>query len=165
MGTSIQKITANLWYVKEAEDAAKLYTSIFPDSHIDRVNTMPADTPSGPEGSVKVVEFTLFGQKFIAMSAGPLDDFNHAISFMVHCDDQAEIDRYWDALLANGGRAEECGWVRDKFGVCWQITPTALNEMMADPDRAKARRVAQAMLKMKKLDLGELRAAHAGKAA
>ena len=165
MGTSIQKITANLWYVKEAEDAAKFYTSIFPDSRIDRVNTMPADTPSGPEGSVKVVEFTLFGQQFMAISAGPLDDFNHAISFMVHCDDQAEIDRYWNALLADGGKAEDCGWVRDKFGLYWQITPTALNDLMSDPDRTKARRVAQAMLKMKKLDLGALRAAHAGKAA
>ena len=165
MGTSIQKITANLWYAKEAEEAAKFYTSIFPDSRIDSVTPLPADSPSGPAGSVKVVEFTLFGQKFIAMSAGPLDDFNHAISFMVHCDDQAELDRYWDALLKNGGTEEQCGWVKDKFGVCWQITPTILNDLMRDPDRAKARRVAEAMLKMKKLDVAELRAAAAGKAA
>jgi len=165
MGTSIQKITANLWYAKEAEEAAKFYTSIFPDSRIDSVNALPADSPSGPAGSVKIVEFTLFGQKFMAMSAGPLDDFNHAISFMVHCDDQAEIDRYWDAILKNGGTEEQCGWVKDKFGVCWQITPAVLNELMRDPDQKKARRVAEAMLKMKKLDVAELRAAAAGKAA
>ena len=165
MGTSIQKITAHLWFVKEAAEAAKFYASIFPDSRVDRVNPLPAETPSGPAGSVDVVEFTLFGQQFMAISGGPLDEFNHSISFMVNCDDQAEIDRYWDALLADGGKAEECGWVKDKFGVYWQITPAALNDLMSDPDRAKARRVAEAMLKMKKLDLGALRAAHAGKAA
>ena len=165
MGTQLQKITPSLWYVKEAEEAAKLYTSIFPDSRIDRVSALPAESPSGPAGSVKLVQFTLFGQKFSAMSAGPLDEFNHAISFTVNCEDQAEIDRYSEALAAGGGTIEPCGWVKDKFGVCWQITPIALGEMLTDPDRGKAKRVAEAMLKMKKLDLAALRAAHAGKAA
>jgi predicted 3-demethylubiquinone-9 3-methyltransferase (glyoxalase superfamily) len=158
---SIQKITPSLWYAKEAEEAARFYTSIFPDSRIDRVTTLPAESPSGPAGSVKVVEFTLFGQAFMAMSAGPLDPFNHAISFTVNCADQAEIDRYWEALL-KGGSVEQCGWLKDKFGVSWQIVPTVLGEMMADPDRAKARRAAEAMLKMVKLDVTELQAAYAG---
>jgi predicted 3-demethylubiquinone-9 3-methyltransferase (glyoxalase superfamily) len=123
---------------------------------------MPADSPSGPAGTVTVVEFTLFGQGFTAMSAGLHDPFNHAVSFMIHCDDQAEVDRYWEALL-RGGTEEACGWLRDRFGVSWQIVPTALMEMMADRDRDKARRAAQAMLKMKKLDLAALRAAFDGR--
>jgi predicted 3-demethylubiquinone-9 3-methyltransferase (glyoxalase superfamily) len=165
MSKAIQKITPHLWFTKEAEEAAKFYTSIFPDSRIDRVSPLPADSPSGPAGSVKIVEFTLFGQKFEAISAGPLDKFNHAISLMVNCDDQAEIDRYWDALLADGGSAEECGWVKDKFGVSWQVVPTELADLITDRDQAKARRVAEAMLKMKKFDLAALRMAAAGKAA
>lgn len=152
------KIVPFLWYTKEAEEAAAFYTSIFPDSRVDRVTAMPVDSPSGPAGSVKVVEFTLFGQPFQAMSAGPLDPFNHAISLMVMCDDQAELDRYWNALL-EGGQTEACGWLRDKYGVCWQIVPTGFEEMMADPDRDKARRVAEAMMKMVKLDIAALEAA------
>ena len=105
---AIQKITPFLWYAKEAEEAAKFYTSIFPDSRVTRVTSMPAESPSGPPGSVKIVEFLLFGQAFTAMSAGPLDPFNHAVSFVVSCDDQAELDRYWNALL-QGGSAEQCG--------------------------------------------------------
>src|SRR5579862_5470507 len=102
------KITPFLWYSKEAEEAAALYASIFPDSHVVRTTTLPSESPSGPAGSVKIVEFVLFGQPFTAMSAGPLDPFNHAISFVVHCDSQAELDRYWNALL-DGGKAEQCG--------------------------------------------------------
>src|SRR4030095_7919880 len=98
------------------EQAAQFYASIFPDSHVDRVTAMPSDSPSGPAGSVKVVEFTLFGQAFLAISAGPLDPFNHAISFVVNCDNQAELDRYWNALL-DGGSAEKCGWLKDRFGL------------------------------------------------
>ena len=116
------KIVPFLWYTKEAEEAAAFYASIFPDSRVDRVTAMPVDSPSGPAGSVKVVEFTLFGQSFQAMSAGPMDPFNHAISLMVMCEDQAELDRYWNALL-EGGKAEACGWLRDKYGVCWQLVP------------------------------------------
>jgi predicted 3-demethylubiquinone-9 3-methyltransferase (glyoxalase superfamily) len=159
---SVQKITPHLWYAKEAEEAARFYASIFPDSRVDRVTTMPADSPSGPEGSVKVVEFTLSGQQFMAMSAGPLDPFNHAISFAVNCDDQAELDRYWEALQ-QGGSVEQCGWLKDRYGVSWQVVPTVLGEMMAAPDREKARRAAQAMLKMKKLDIAALKAAYDGR--
>jgi predicted 3-demethylubiquinone-9 3-methyltransferase (glyoxalase superfamily) len=156
-----QKITPHLWYAKEAEEAARFYASIFPDSRVDRVTTLPAASPSGPAGSVKVVEMTLFGQAFMAMSAGPLDPFNHAISFVVNCDDQAEIDRYWEALL-RGGSAEQCGWLKDRFGVSWQIVPRAFGEMMADPDRDKARRAAEAMLTMVKLDIAALQKAYKG---
>ena len=158
----VQKIVPFLWYTKEAEEAAKFYTSIFPDSKVDRVSAMPVDSPSGPAGSVKVVEFTLFGQSFQAMSAGPLDNFNHAISFMVQCDTQQEIDRYWEALL-RGGAAEECGWLKDRFGVSWQIVPTVLGEMVADRDQTKARRAAEAMMKMVKLDIAKLKAAFDGR--
>jgi len=157
------KLVPFLWYTKEAEEAAAFYASIFPDSRVDRVTALPVDSPSGPAGSVKVVEFTLFGQSFQAMSAGPLDPFNHAISLMVMCDDQAELDRYWDALLQGGGAPEQCGWLRDKYGVCWQIVPTGYEDVMADPDRDKAHRVAAAMMKMVKLDIAALEAAAKGK--
>ena len=153
------KIHPHLWYNNQAREAAEFYCSVFPDSKIDRVSTLPSDSPSGPAGSVEIVEFTLFGQPFMAMSARPLDPFNHAISLVVNCDDQAEIDRYWDALL-NGGSAEACGWLKDKYGVSWQIVPTVLFTMMADPDRAKARRAAEAMMKMVKLDIAGLTAAY-----
>lgn len=158
---TMQKITPFLWYAKEAEEAAKFYTSIFPDSRITRVNAMPAESPSGPPGSVKVVEFLLFGQTFTAMSAGPLDPFNHAVSFVVNCDTQAELDRYWNALL-EGGHAEQCGWLKDRFGLSWQIVPTVLPKLMGDPDPAKAKRTAEAMMKMVKLDIAALEAAHRG---
>ena len=161
----MQKITPFLWYAREAEEAAAFYASVFPDSRIGRVTTMPSESPSGPPGSVKVVEFTLFGQPFTAMSAGPLDPFNHAVSFVVNCDDQAEIDRYWDALLRGGGSPEQCGWLKDRFGLSWQIVPTVLGEMMADPDQAKAKRATDAMLKMVKLDIAALQAAFDGHAA
>ena len=112
----MQKITPFLWYAKEAEEAAAFYASIFPDSRVVRVTALPTESPSGPPGSVKIVEFMLFGQPFMAMSAGPLDPFNHAISFVVNCDDQAELDRYWNALL-EGGAAEQCGWLKDRYGL------------------------------------------------
>ena len=163
MPAHVQKIVPHLWYTKEAEDAARFYASIFPDSRVDRVTQLPADSPSGPAGSVVVVEFTLFGQSFMSISAGPHDAFNDAISLLVNCDSQAELDRYWDAILENGGRPQACGWIIDKFGVRWQIVPTALGEMMADPDQARARRVAEAMLKQVKLDLPELEAAYRGR--
>jgi predicted 3-demethylubiquinone-9 3-methyltransferase (glyoxalase superfamily) len=158
----MQKITPFLWYAKEAEDAARFYASIFPDSRLVRVSTLPSESPSGPPGSVKIVEFVLCGQNFVAMSAGPLDPFNHAISFVVNCDDQAELDRYWNALL-QGGTAEACGWLKDRYGVSWQIVPVALSKMMTDPDPAKAKRAADAMLKMVKLDIAALQAAFEGR--
>ena len=157
----MQKITPFLWYAKEAEEAASFYTSIFPDSRVKRVVSMPSESPSGPPGSVKVVDFELFGEPFIAMTAGPLDPFNHAVSFVVNCDNQDEVDRYWNALL-NGGKPEQCGWLKDRFGLSWQIVPTVLAEMMNDPDRAKAKRATDAMLKMVKIDIAVLQAAFNG---
>lgn len=160
----MQKITPFLWYATQAEEAARFYASIFPDSRVTRVTSLPSASPSGPAESVKVVDFVLFGQAFAAMSAGPLDPFNHAVSFVVHCDTQAEIDRYWDALLANGGSAQECGWLKDRFGLSWQIVPDIFLAMIANPDRAKARRANDAMLKMVKLDIAALQAAYDGDA-
>ncbi len=160
----MQKIIPFLWYSNQAEEAAAFYASIFPNSHVDRVVALPSESPSGPPGSVKVVDFVLFGQSFSAMSAGPMDPFNHAVSFVVTCDDQAEIDRYWDALLAGGGSEEQCGWLKDRFGLSWQIVPAVLFDMMADPDREKAKRASDAMLQMVKLDVAALRAAYDGTA-
>lgn len=159
----MQKITPFLWYSSQAEEAAAFYVSIFRDSRIDRVTSLPIETPSGPPGSVKVVEFTLFGQTFTAMSAGPMDPFNHAVSFVVHCADQAELDRYWNALL-DGGVPEQCGWLRDRFGVAWQIVPAVFWDMMASADRTKARRVMEAMMQMVKFDIARLQEAFAGEA-
>ena len=158
----MQRITPFLWYAKEAEEAAAFYASIFPDSRVERVSAMPSESQSGPPGSVKVVDFVLFGQRFTAMSAGPLDPFNHAVSFVVNCEDQAELDRYWSALLQDGGQSEQCGWLRDRFGVCWQIVPTVLSAMMADADKHKAKRAADTMMKMVKLDIAALQAAFDG---
>ncbi|HEV8258967.1 MAG TPA: VOC family protein [Casimicrobiaceae bacterium] len=158
----MQKITPFLWYSKEAEEAAEFYASVFPDSRVVRVTALPSESPSGPPGSVKIVEFVLFGQPFVAMSAGPLDPFNHAVSFVVNCDDQAELDRYWNALL-EGGSAEQCGWLKDRYGLSWQIVPKVLGEMMAEPDRAKAKRASDAMMKMVKIDIAALQAAFAGR--
>jgi predicted 3-demethylubiquinone-9 3-methyltransferase (glyoxalase superfamily) len=157
------KLAPHLWYTKDAEAAARFYVSIFPDSRIDRVAMLPADSPSGPAGTVPLVQFTLFGQPFMAIAAGPLDPFNHAISFHISCDDQAEIDRYWNAIAEAGGTIEECGWIKDRYGVLWQISPAILTDMMADEDQARAKRVAEAMLKMKKLDIAKLKAAYDGK--
>jgi predicted 3-demethylubiquinone-9 3-methyltransferase (glyoxalase superfamily) len=159
---NIQKIVPHLWYTKDAEEAARFYAGIFPDSRVNRVTPLPAETPSGPAGSVVVVEFTLFGQSFMSMSAGPHDPFNDAISLAVNCDSQAELDRYWNAILENGGRPQACGWITDKYGVRWQIQPTALGEMIADADKARAQRVAEEMLRQVKLDLGKLEAAYRG---
>jgi predicted 3-demethylubiquinone-9 3-methyltransferase (glyoxalase superfamily) len=149
-----------LWFADKAEEAAALYVSLLPDSRIDSVTSMPAESPSGPPGSVQIVEFILAGRPFTAMNAGPMDPFNHAISFVIECADQAEIDRLWDALLADGGAPEQCGWLKDKFGVSWQIAPTLLTEMMKDPDRVRAGRAMGAMLKMVKIDIAGLRKAY-----
>jgi predicted 3-demethylubiquinone-9 3-methyltransferase (glyoxalase superfamily) len=157
------KIFPSFWYVKEAEDAARFYASIFPDSKVERVVPLPVDTPSGPAGSVKVVDFTLFGQRLQAFSAGPLDPFNHAISMVVLCEDQTELDRYWNGLLQGGGKEEQCGWLRDRYGVAWQIVPRVMDEMMADKDVSRAKRVATAMLQMVKLDIAKLKAAYEGR--
>ncbi len=160
----MSKIAPCLWFDGKAEDAARFYVSLLADSRIDSVTTLPADTPRGPAGSVQIVEFTLGGQPFLALNAGPLDPFNHAISFVVNCDEQAEVDRLWDALSA-GGSTEQCGWLKDRYGVSWQIVPRALGEMMKDKDPAKSRRVTEAMLKMTKIDIAGLREAYHGRSA
>src|SRR6266545_2130311 len=150
------KIFPFLWYAKEAEDAARFYASIFPDSRVERVTPLMSESPSGPPGSVKVVDFTLFGQRFQAMSAGPHHEFNDAISIVVLCDDQAELDRYWNSLLEGGGAVQACGWLIDRFGLRWQIVPAVLDEMMRDGDAAWSKRVTDTMLKMVKLDIAAL---------
>src|SRR5688500_10059939 len=156
------KIFPFLWYAKEAEAAAKFYASIFPDSRVDAVTPMLSESPSGPPGSVKVVDFTLFGQRFQAMTAGPHHDFNDAFSLVVECDDQAELDRYWNALLEGGGKPQACGWLIDRFGVRWQIVPAVLDEMMRDPDPVRSKRVTDAMLGMVKLDIAAFKQAYRG---
>src|SRR5262245_2338437 len=154
------KILPFFWYAKEAEEAARFYASIFPRSRVDRVTALQSESPSGPPGSVKVVDFTLFGQPFQAMTAGPHHEFNDAISMVVLCDDQAELDRYWKALLEGGGKPQACGWLIDRFGVRWQIIPAAFEEMMRDKDRARSKRVTDAMLKMVKLEIAVLEKAY-----
>lgn len=149
----------HLWYVKEAEEAARFYVSVIPGSAFGRVTALPVDTPSGPPGSVSVVEFTLAGAPVMAISAGPHDDFNDAISLMLICDTQAEIDALWAGLLQGGGHAVACGWLKDRYGVSWQIAPRRLGDMIADPDRQRAARVASAMMGMVKFDLAALEAA------
>lgn len=154
------KIFPFLWYAKEADEAARFYASIFADSRVEGVTTLQSESPSGPPGSVKVVDFTLFGQRFQAMSAGPHHDFNDAISMVVLCDDQAELDRYWNALLEGGGKPQACGWLIDRFGVRWQIVPKAFEEMMRDKDPARSKRVTDAMMKMVKFDVAALEKAY-----
>ncbi len=153
------KIFPHLWYSREAEEAARFYAAVFPDSRVDHVTSLMSESPSGPPGSVTVVDFTLLGQRFQAISAGPHHDFNDAISMVVLCDDQAEIDRYWTALLEGGGKEQACGWLMDRFGVRWQIVPAVLDDMMRDNDPARSKRVTDELLKMVKLDIAALRRA------
>lgn len=155
---AIQKITPFLWFSTQAEEAAAFYTKIFPDSRIVRVTPVPS------AGNTQVVDFELFGQPFLAMSSGQPAAFNLSISLMVDCADQAELDRYWNALQEGGGAPLECGWLKDRFGIAWQIVPHDLMPMMADPDRVKADRVAKAMMSMVKFDAAALRAAYEGTA-
>ncbi|HEY8469493.1 MAG TPA: VOC family protein [Longimicrobiales bacterium] len=163
MATKVRaKIFPHLWYTEGAEEAARFYASIFPDSRVDRVTTLWSETPSGPPGSVKVVDFTLLGQRFQAITAGPHHEFNDAISMVVVCDDQEELDRYWNALLEGGGKPQACGWLIDRFGLRWQIVPAALEELMYDADPARAKRVSDALLKMVKIDIAELERAYRG---
>jgi predicted 3-demethylubiquinone-9 3-methyltransferase (glyoxalase superfamily) len=157
------KVTQHLWFEKDMEAALRFYTSLIPGSSIHWTSAIPADNPSGPAGSVKIAAFTLGDQRYMAIQAGPLDPFNHSFSIQVECDDQAEIDRLWDALK-EGGAVEQCGWLKDRWGLSWQITPKRLGELMNDQDRAKAKRVAQAMLKMVKFDIAGLDAAARGEA-
>jgi predicted 3-demethylubiquinone-9 3-methyltransferase (glyoxalase superfamily) len=155
------KVTQHLWFEKDMEAAIGFYTSLIRNSSVQWVSSLPAESPSGPPGSVKIAAFTLGDQRYMAIEAGPLDPFNHSFSIMVECDTQAEIDHLWDALR-EGGKIEHCGWLQDRWGLSWQIAPKRLGELMNDPDPAKAKRVAEAMLKMVKFDIAELEAVARG---
>jgi predicted 3-demethylubiquinone-9 3-methyltransferase (glyoxalase superfamily) len=158
----MSKVSPCLWYNGEAEEAAKFYVSLLPDSKIETVQRNTVDSPAGKAGSVLVVEFTLAGQRFMALNGGIRMEYTHAVSFVIDCADQAEVDRLWDALTANGGQADRCGWLRDRYGVSWQIVPTALPKYLGGPDRAGAQRAMQAMLSMGKLDIEGLKRAYEG---
>src|SRR5258707_157751 len=136
---AMQKITPCLWFDGQAEEAARFYVSLLPDSRIERVLRSPADTPSGPAGMVLTVEFTLSGNRFMGLNGGPMFRFSEAVSFQIACADQAEVDRLWAALSA-GGQESRCGWLKDRWGLSWQVTPTRLPELLADPDPGRARR-------------------------
>jgi predicted 3-demethylubiquinone-9 3-methyltransferase (glyoxalase superfamily) len=161
----MSKISPCLWFDGEAEEAARFYVSLLPDSRIEKAQKNSVDSPAGKAGSVLVVDFTLAGQRFMALNGGKAFDFTHAISFKIDCADQAEVDRLWDALLANGGKAEQCGWLKDRYGVSWQIVPTALVKYLGGSDKAGAQRAMQAMLGMVKLDIEGLKRAYEGKSA
>jgi predicted 3-demethylubiquinone-9 3-methyltransferase (glyoxalase superfamily) len=158
----MDKVTPCLWFDGKAEEAARFYTSLIPNSRIVDVQRSPSDTPSGPEGMVLTVEFELDGRSYIGLNGGPEFTFNEAISLQVECEDQAEVDKYWDGLLADGGGPSVCGWLRDKYGLSWQVTPKRLLEMYTSPDRDAARRAMDKMLTMTKLDIEPLERAFAG---
>jgi|SRR5664279_51011 len=158
----MSKITPCLWFDGNAEEAANFYVSLLPGSHIETVMRSPADNPSTPAGAVLVVDFTLAGQRFTALNGGPDFAFTEAVSFVIDCEDQAEVDRLWDALIAGGGSPSQCGWLKDRYGLSWQIIPRQLGEILGSPDAEGSRRAMEAMLKMTKIDVAELRRAFAG---
>ena len=151
-----------LWFNGQAEEAAAFYTEIFPNSRVEKVTRSAADNPSGGKGDVLTVDFTLDGEPFMGLNGGPDFTFSESISFVVDCADQAEVDRYWDALLANGGEPGPCGWLKDRFGVSWQVVPKRLYELLDSPDAAASERAMQAMLQMGKLEVDALERAYAG---
>ena len=157
----MQKITPFLWFNDNAEEAVNFYRSVFKNSKIGKV-TRYGDAGPGPKGQAMTVTFELMGLEFVALNAGPQFKFTEAISFVVNCETQEEVDEYWKKLSA-GGKTSQCGWLKDKFGLSWQIVPTALGKMYSDPDPAKSQRVMKAMLKMDKLDIAVLKQAYDGK--
>ena len=159
----MQKIIPCLWYDGDAEDAANFYVTLLPDSRIDNVQRSPADNPSMKAGAVLVVEFTLAGQRYIGLNGGPQFKFTEAVSFQVRTEDQAETDRLWDALVGNGGEESQCGWLKDKWGLSWQITPKRLLELMGDSDPERARRAMEEMLTQRKIDIAAIERAAEGK--
>jgi predicted 3-demethylubiquinone-9 3-methyltransferase (glyoxalase superfamily) len=158
----IQKITPFLWFDSHAEEAAKFYVSLFPESRVDKVTRSPAETPSGPAGMVLMVEFTLAGTRFIALNGGPQFPFTEAVSFQIACTGQAEVDRLW-AALSKGGSEGQCGWLKDRWGLSWQVVPTRLQQLLADPDPQRSRRVLQALFDMKKISVPGLERAAEGR--
>jgi predicted 3-demethylubiquinone-9 3-methyltransferase (glyoxalase superfamily) len=157
-----QKLETCLWFDGNAEEAVNLYISIFKDVKINDVQRWGPNQP-GPEGEVLTMEFTLFGQRILGLNGGPHFKFNEAISLMVYCEDQAEVDEYWAKLTSNGGEESMCGWCKDKFGLSWQIIPTKLMELTGHKDKEKANRAVQAMLKMRKIDIKKIQEAFDGK--
>ncbi|CRK52354.1 3-demethylubiquinone-9 3-methyltransferase [Rhodococcus sp. RD6.2] len=157
----MQKFTPCLWFDTQAEEAAQFYTSVFKDSSIGEISRYGEGMPK-PAGTAMTVEFTLNGQTFTALNGGPEFAFTEAISFQVDCTDQAEVDEYWAALTADGGEESQCGWLKDKFGLSWQIVPRELQSVLGGPDPAGAQRAVQAMLQMRKLDINALKEAYAG---
>jgi predicted 3-demethylubiquinone-9 3-methyltransferase (glyoxalase superfamily) len=157
----MNKVTPFLSFEGQAEEAARFYVSLLPDSRIDRVLHSPVDTPGASAGSVLLVEFTLAGSPYIALNASGFT-FTEAVSFMIACEDQAEIDRLWEALTADGGEEVACGWLKDRWGVSWQITPTRLMELINDPDPDRARRAMEAMMTMIKIDIAAVERAAEG---
>jgi len=158
----MSKISPCLWFNGDAEEAANFYVSLLPNSRIDHVQRNVIDSPGGKAGTVLVVDFTLAGQKFMALNGGMRFEHSYAVSFKIDCADQAEIDRLWDAL-SKDGTIEQCGWLKDRYGMSWQIVPSILPAMLADPDVAKAQRVMQAVLQMVKLDIAALKRAYEGR--
>ena len=161
----MQKITPFLWFDNQAEEAAKFYTTIFKNSKIGKIlryDEAAAKAAGGPVGSVLTIEFEIEGQKFTALNGGPQFKFNESVSFVVNCETQEEVDYFWQKLTADGGQESECGWLRDKFGLSWQVTPTVLIEMLHDKDPKKSGRVMNAMMQMQKIDISKLKAAYAG---
>lgn len=159
------KITPCLWYDGTAEEAAAFYAATFPDSRIDAVHRAPADFPGGHQGDVLTVDFTVLGMPFLGLNGGPTFTFDEAVSFQVHTEDQEETDRYWNAIVGNGGAESACGWCKDKWGLSWQITPRALSDAMTNPDREAAGRAMEAMMTMRKIDIATIERALAGEVA
>ncbi len=157
-------ITPCLWFDSQAEQAASFYVSLFPDSRIDNVARAPADYPAGKQGDVLLVEFALAGRRFQAVNGGPKFTFTEAISMSIAVDGQAEVDRLWDALTADGGAPGQCGWLKDRFGLSWQVVPSEMARLMGDPDPARAKRAMKAMMRMTKIDLAAMGAAADGDA-
>jgi 2-polyprenyl-6-hydroxyphenyl methylase/3-demethylubiquinone-9 3-methyltransferase len=156
------KATVCLWFDSEAEEAARFYTSIFPDSTMGAVNCAPGDYPAGQEGAVLTVEFTICGIPYVALNGGPYAQPNEAYSLQVFTNDQAETDRLWDAIVGNGGSEMQCGWCKDKWGFAWQIVPRQLTAALANPDKAAAKRAFEAMMQMVKIDIAGVEAAISG---
>ncbi len=157
----MDKISPCLWFDGHAEEAANFYVSLFPDSRVDAVNRAAGDYPSGRRGSVLTVDFTLAGRSYVGLNGGPEFTFNEAISLSIDCEDQSEVDRYWQALTADGGETSVCGWLKDRYGLSWQVVPRRLPEMLDSEDREAAGRAFDAMMKMTKIEVAELEQAYA----